>query len=100
MNPEERRLRALLAEIDRGLAGLQTTKAATLQKLADLTCPYKVGDIVKAKGWTYTGQDCKIKSIRGIHRCGVYTWKVEGNVLKKDGTPGLKIADWNGEQDG
>ena len=99
-SPEERKLRAFLAEIDRGMAEMQTQKAATMQKLADITCPYEVGDIAEAKGYNYNGHDCKIKSVSGIQKYGVYTWNVVALVLNKDGNTGHRVAHWTGEQDG
>lgn len=100
MDADERTLRAYIAELDRQMAELTTQKSSALQQLADMACPYKVGQVTEIKGWAYTGQDCTINKITGCKSWSAcYTWRVDGLVMKKDGTVGKQKVDWNGEQE-
>ena len=78
----------------------EESRRKLLQQYADATCPYKVGDIIEVKGWTYAGRQMRVDKVRGIRAWGgKYDWRVVGTIIKKDGTPGKQTADWTGDRE-
>jgi len=54
-------------------------------KLADVVCPYKLGDKVEIKGPSYTGMTGLVKEVRMVPYLMRYQWEVEVVVLKDSG---------------
>jgi len=88
-------IKALDAKIDI----LMRDRAEKKQSLADLICPYKVGDLAKIKGYTHRGKACVIISVSLSVFCGEFEWKVYGKVLKKDGSESKTTCSWTGWQE-
>lgn len=74
------------------------------QMYAELTCPYKVGDIVVCKGYVYSGQKGQVTVIKAKRVYSVEKhrycpgWVVFMAILKKDGSTGLKIGQFSSDQ--
>ena len=96
----EKQLRDLLAYIDERRQALRNRRKKHMQALADLICPYKVGDTITIKGYAYTGKKGEVMSIKcryDFH--DEYEWTVNVVVLRKDGTQSLNYADWTQYED-
>ena len=67
-----------------------------LQSIADQYCPYKVGDVLKPKGYSHTDKDCRIISVYAKSRTGgEIQFSIEAIVLKKGGTDSQYTASWH-----
>ena len=100
-------MRTKIDEISRDIAELRACQLSLRQRLADLTCPVKVGEVHEIRGYSYTGKQGKIESILpcDIWERGSYVpgWKVMMRVLKKNGAVGDNIAEvrqdqWEGKK--
>lgn len=93
MTPEEKlnRIRELSAEVNR----LIDERYGLLQSWAVEASPLKVGDETKASGYSFTNKRCKVTDVSGrLSYSGNPEIHIVASVLKKDGTPSMKTADW------
>lgn len=92
-------LLARISELTRQIETLTAERSALAQVWAESACPYKVGDVVECKGYSYRGKKCQIASIG--YRIGRLSlrWQVKAVVLKADGTPSSRVVDWTESQD-
>ena len=91
----EQQLLERLVKIDNQITAMNNQKSAHMQELGDLTCPYKMGDVVTVKGWAYEGKKGEVCKIRGHQEWGgKYMWRVYVQVLRKDGSKGALYTDW------
>jgi hypothetical protein len=98
----EQQLREELAKLDKEITRLQNDHSAYRQDLANLTCPYKVGDRIPIKGWSHTGKTGEVIRISGnksFFNSEGYGWRVVVAVVRADGTLGKNHADWRDDQD-
>jgi hypothetical protein len=59
-----------------------------LQEYANKECPFKIGETVTICGWAHKGKKGIVRGITGICYGDKMSWKVHGNVLRKDGSEG------------
>lgn len=62
--------------------------SAVLEAFAAEHCPLHVDDVVVICGYAHEGKQGKITEVVGFMDWDAMTWKVKGDVLKKDGTIG------------
>ncbi len=65
-------------------------------------CPYKVGDVVKVKGYAYAGRKARIVQVFGVEDSfnGQLNWKVRAVVLRKDGSDAsARFVFWDEEDE-
>lgn len=55
-------------------------------------CPVKIGDLLKPD-YVYSGKLMKVTRIRATEGYSNYVWVITGPILKKDGSPGERIAE-------
>ncbi|MFZ2950927.1 MAG: hypothetical protein WA003_15745 [Desulfuromonadaceae bacterium] len=78
------------------ISDLQNDKIGLLAKLAETVSPYRVGEIVDTKGYSYRGSKCKISRISAQPTYnGKFELHVNGNVLKANGEEGARQCDWD-----
>jgi ribosomal protein S28E/S33 len=66
---------------------------------ANITCPYKIGEVVKILGYVYAGKKGRIKKIcakiQEWDEKEPMIWIVSGPVLRKDGSEGEQQFDFS-----
>ena len=74
---------------------IQRQMDSARQELIDLLSPVKIGDIITVNGYSHKGKKMRVD----VLRCYLNTWdkahisiEAYGNVLNKDGLPGLNKA--------
>jgi len=76
--------------LDKSIAELEAKQKALIEEMIATESPHKIDDIVEVNGYAFEGQRMKVVKIGvGKDFSGRYKWSFIGNVLKKDGTPGL-----------
>ena len=63
-------------------------------------CPYKIGDIVEIKSYSFRERKGQVTVINGVlgYQSQII-WRVFGRVLRKDGTPGDNYFEFDENQD-
>ena len=103
MNVEELNAEDLMGVIeyqDTAIKRAQEVRVRAMQKYAELTCPFKVGDTATCCGYSYGGRKMEVNRIickdnSGWGSTKPYIWMVYGRVLKADGTPGKNTAEFD-----
>jgi hypothetical protein len=65
------------------------------QQLAEMTCPYRVGEITETKGYTHKGKRCVITKIKPGKFASRGDWEVEFTQINVNGKPGLSHGSWD-----
>lgn len=90
MNEARKALKEILVKREAYIKAQNEFDAAR-QAFADQHCPYKVGDVVSVRGFSFRGKMCSITS---ANLTSAFRLVVYGRVLKKDGTPSSNGVDW------
>lgn len=64
---------------------------------AEEKCPYKVGETYTVPSCAYSqeGKEFKVVTVNTYHWYrNKYEWTIIGTIMKKDGTPGLRIVNF------
>lgn len=64
-------------------------------KLAEMVCPYSVGDITICDGNTHHGKKCRIRRIDADVEDGVISWHVFCDIIKNNGEMSKLSSDWS-----
>ncbi len=96
-----------LENVEKQLADLIVARGKVTDAISDavqiragLLCPYKVGDVVPVKGFSYRGQICIVDKIDGLLDSWKGRWRVLVRIFKKDGTPGKIVHEWGEREEG
>lgn len=90
-NPELLALLNRSAELKAEAARLIAQARQVDQSVADQFCTIKIGDKVTVNGFSHLGKDMRAKRVEfladgGIMNSGTPVFRVEGKVLRKDGS--------------
>lgn len=89
MTPEAEAKAALLVDqlrrVDGNLEALRRNRAIVAGDLAEVICPYRVGDLLEIRGHSYRGKTGIVKAVRIVPYLFRYQWEVEVVVLKDNG---------------
>jgi len=87
-------------ELTKEKEALDAKVEAAGNALALELCPYKVGEVVKVKGYSFRGRSCRITNIYlKTGWKGDVEWAVRGILLKKDGTDAKNAVGWDSWND-
>ena len=84
--------------LDSDIKRIEARRQEVYEELLFAICPYKIGDTVDIKGYSFTGKSGIVTNLRikrddyGNKTKIVYI--VHAIVLKKDGTKSLNSVDW------
>jgi hypothetical protein len=73
---------------------LREGRALMLEKYIEDNCPYKVGDLIKIAGYSYTGKQMRINTIRLVSGFRGYEYLYGGQVVNKNGKVGENYTDF------
>jgi hypothetical protein len=86
-----------IAEINAEIKALNDKKRELIKEWVDKRHPLKVGDVVTVNGCSYEGKQMLVTEcwVGRITYPDGWEWDAIGNILKKDGTPGMRSAEWS-----
>ena len=84
---EQEKMKKRVREIDSQISDLNIEKNRLMLALAEMNCPYRVGDRIT---WLGAGGEYEITGIRDYYTPG--DWKIIGSKIKKNGDPGAVIS--------
>lgn len=61
-------------------------------------CPFSVGDVIDCLGYSHKGKKMVVTGIGSARHSFAGDWRVIGDVLRKDGTPGKLYTDFSHTQ--
>lgn len=82
-------LKQQIEEIEAQQEELAKKKGELQQQIAELACPFKVGDVGTVSSWSHNGKKGKITKVIYDH---YWKWNIVVSLFKKDGTVGDKQA--------
>lgn len=88
MTDTEARVAILVEQLrraDGNLEAFRRNRAVVAGDLAEIICPYRVGDLVEIRGHSYRGKTGIVKDVRIVPYLFRYQWEVEVVVLKDNG---------------
>ena len=95
-------IRKNIDRIGRDIQDMRDCQLKLRQKVAELLCPVKVGEVHEIKGYSYRGKQGKIEQILPCEiwedRKYVAGWKAIMRVIKKNGEPGDQVAEVRQDQ--
>jgi len=87
--------RKQIEEIRAQIEGLKNTEEALIKEWVEKEHPLKIGDIVKVTCYAFTGQKMAVTHLHVSNKWEGWEWSATGNIIKKDGTPGLRNGEWS-----
>ena len=89
-----------IIEISQKISELRDLKDRISKEWVIAESPVQVGDIAKANGYAFEGQEILVDSVsvKDLYK-NEYCFRATGKVLKKDGIAGKKQAEWFSNRD-
>lgn len=84
-----------IEEIDQQVKELYSTKRTLMKEWVDAEHPLKIGDRVTVNGYTYRGKTMIVDELYINQGWREWEWIAKGNIIKKDGKPGLQRGKWH-----